>query len=343
MRKSIQFLCGVAVFAAFGFSWLWTLPFVNRVTIHQGREKYRPGTYLVTGAEYHRGDEGDDSWWLTGTIASHEERFIPRVSKGQRPRNQEEVLARFPKGTKIDVFYNPDATEMIVQDETLRVIEATPNFWQEEARRQRSLGQRVLVPVPLALALYLTVRYANRRHARLQRQSVATQESVSVSGSPTLPNRPKTPSQSVFLMGRAFVLIGTLIAVVGAVWLLHTCWFVSHAARAAGIIVQLDVSTDSEGGTSYYPVFSFTDTNGSTFTRRSEIGSGYFKFNPGDKVSILYSLENPEKCNIETFVTVWMPPLIAIGFGTLFGGFAVLWMTLARRVKVLVEETPHAG
>ena len=76
----------------------------------------------------------------------------------------------YPKGTKIEVIYNPNATDMLVQGESLRVLVASSNFWQEEARLRRRLGLRVLVPVPLALAIYLTVRYANRRHARLHPQ-----------------------------------------------------------------------------------------------------------------------------------------------------------------------------
>jgi len=170
MRKVIQFLCGLAVFVAFLFSWLWTLTFVNRVAIYRDREKYRPETYLVSRAEYYRDDEDGDSWWLMGTIASREERFVPRLGNTPLPRSAEDLLARYPIGTKIDVLYNPDATETLIQGESLRVLAAAPDFWQREARHRHRLGLRVLVPVPVALAIYLTVRYVNRRHARLHSQ-----------------------------------------------------------------------------------------------------------------------------------------------------------------------------
>jgi hypothetical protein len=121
MRKAVQFLCGFAVFAAIFFSWLWTLSFVNRVNIYRDRDKYKPETFLVTGAEFERGD----------------------------------------------------ATEMLVQGESLRVVAATPDFWQYEARLRHRLGLLVLVPVPVTLGIYLVVRYLNRRHARLHSQQNA--------------------------------------------------------------------------------------------------------------------------------------------------------------------------
>jgi hypothetical protein len=167
MRKVIQFICGAAVILAFGFSWLFTLTFLNRVTIYHDREKYRPGTYVVTGAEYVHETEGGDTWWLTGTVTAREERFIPRLAGASSPRSAEDLLARYPKGTKIDVLYNPDATDTIMQGETLRVFAATPDFWQNEAKLRHRFGLRVLVPVPVTLAIYLTVRYVNRRHAKL--------------------------------------------------------------------------------------------------------------------------------------------------------------------------------
>jgi lipopolysaccharide export LptBFGC system permease protein LptF len=170
VRKIIQFLCGFAVLAAIFFSWLWTLSFVNRVNIYRNREAYKPATFLVSGAEYYRGDEGGDSWWLTGTVTSHDERLVPRLRGAPLPRSAGDLTARYPKGTKIEVLYNPDATETLVQGESLRVLSATPDFWQEEARLRYRLALRVLVPVPLTLAVYLAVRYVNRRHARLHSQ-----------------------------------------------------------------------------------------------------------------------------------------------------------------------------
>lgn len=168
MRRVIQRLAGFAVVAALFYSWLFTLSFVNRVTLYLNRESYRPETFLVTGAEYHAGDEGGDSWWLNGMVAGQEERLVPRRRSMTHPHSAAELLVRFPKGTRLDVLYNPKATSMLVQDESLRVVLASPDFWPEEERLRIKLGVRVLLPVPLALAVYVTVRWINRRHARQQ-------------------------------------------------------------------------------------------------------------------------------------------------------------------------------
>ena len=154
------------------FSWLWTLTFVNRVNIYRDREKYRPETYLVTGAEFSHDDETGNSWWLTGTVAGREERFIPRLHGPPWPKSSGDLLALYPKGSKVEVFYNQDATETIMQNETLRVLTATPDFWQREAALRHRLALRVLVPVPVALVIYLIVRYLNRRHAKMKIQPI---------------------------------------------------------------------------------------------------------------------------------------------------------------------------
>ncbi|HOW66357.1 MAG TPA: hypothetical protein P5186_24870 [Candidatus Paceibacterota bacterium] len=143
---------------------------MNRINIYRNREAYKPETFLVSGAEYSHGDEGGDSWWLTGTVAAREERFVPRLRGGSLPRSANDLLERYPKDTRIEVLYNPNVTETLVQGEFLRVLSAIPDYWQEEARLRYRLGVRVLVPVPLTLVVYLAVRFVNRRHAKLHPQ-----------------------------------------------------------------------------------------------------------------------------------------------------------------------------
>lgn len=174
MRKIIQFVCGFAVFAAIFFSWIWTLTFVNRVNLYLNRDSYHPDTFVVTGAEYHRGEEGGDVWWLNGTVGQHEERLVPRRHGATMPHDENDLLTLYPKGTKVDVLYNPGATETLIQGESLRVLAASPDFWEKEARLRNRLGLLVLLPAPITLAVYLLVRFWNRRHARSPAQTSAT-------------------------------------------------------------------------------------------------------------------------------------------------------------------------
>jgi hypothetical protein len=175
--SKIQLLCGLAVVAALFYSWLWTLTFVNRVMIYRNREHYRPATFIVTGATYNVGEEGGDSWWLSGTVDGREERLMPVFERGKRPRSAGDLLARNPKGSTVEILYNPDATETLMQGETLRAIEMRPDFWEREAVLRHRLGVRVLVPVPVTLAIYLTVRFKNRR-ARRESEVTAGEPSV---------------------------------------------------------------------------------------------------------------------------------------------------------------------
>ena len=121
---------------------------------------------MVTGARYESSTgEGasSDSYWLEGTVGGVGERLIPDRHGAPRPRSADELAALYPKGTKISVLYNPDATMWAVQDESLRVIKARPDFWEREASRRLLFGVLTLCPVPLALLVYFVVRFVNYR------------------------------------------------------------------------------------------------------------------------------------------------------------------------------------
>ena len=145
MRKTIQVVCGLSVVVAFVFSSLSALSFVNRLTIWRDLDQYKPESFIVTGAEYHADagvpDEGGDvTYWLDGIVAGTPERLIPNRNGSPQPRNADDLERQYPKGTKINVLYNPTAERTIVQDETLRVKEAIPDFWDREARLRLKLG-----------------------------------------------------------------------------------------------------------------------------------------------------------------------------------------------------------
>jgi hypothetical protein len=163
----VQTLAGFMVFVAVFYSWLFTLSFVNRIVIYLHRDDYKPAVYVVTGANYVNDSEFGPAWWVTGDVGGREERFVPHMSKGTRPGSTEDLLQRFPRGTKIDVIYKPDASDMLSQGESLRVLEARPNLWQEEAKSTWRLGRRVLLPVQITFIIYTLVRVANQRRRRM--------------------------------------------------------------------------------------------------------------------------------------------------------------------------------
>ena len=62
------------------------------------------------------------------------------------------------------MLYNPEETGLVSWNgENLRMILRGPNFWGEEAGLRRRMAVRTFVPVPLAIILFFSVRYAKRR------------------------------------------------------------------------------------------------------------------------------------------------------------------------------------
>src|SRR5512133_2066013 len=160
-RRLLQGVCGIFVLLAFMFSWLWAFTFINRITLLRHKDHYTPATFVVTGATYSKHDEGGDSWWLDGEVNGRKERLVPYLNK--TPQNEASLLSDFPEGTHIEVIYDPDATETLVQGESLRVMQASSDFWERERKLRNRVAPVVLLPVPLTLALYITVRFLNRR------------------------------------------------------------------------------------------------------------------------------------------------------------------------------------
>ena len=167
-RQAVQFVAGLAVLLALGLSWSLALPLWNRFTILRDKDNYNPEVFIVLDAEYEQGlHKMPDAYWLVGTVSLRKERLVPMWRGLPPPRSAAELLQRFPKGTRVPVLYNPRATEMMVQGETLRVIEADRDFWDEEASVRWRLGLYVFVPASIAIAVYLSIRLNNHRHLRL--------------------------------------------------------------------------------------------------------------------------------------------------------------------------------
>jgi hypothetical protein len=164
----VQTLAGFAVAVAVFYSWLFTLSFGNRIAIQRQRNEYKPAVFVVTGATYDGGGDFGPDWWLTGLVGGRTERLVPDMRQRTRPQSADDLLQHFPTGSQIDVLYNPTATETLWQGESLRVLEAQPDFWQREARSLVGLGLRVLLPVPVTAVIYTMVRYTNHRRRQMK-------------------------------------------------------------------------------------------------------------------------------------------------------------------------------
>jgi hypothetical protein len=139
--------------------------------------------------------------------------------------------------------------------------------------------------------------------------------------------------------GGVFMVIGGLIAIAGLVWLVRTITFVMYAAKTPGTIIEMERDTTSKGGSSYHPIFTFSDGSGIIHTQRTFVGSSTYTFSVGDKVTVLYYVSEPERSEIDSFQTIWLGPLIATGFGLLFFGIPYCTIFLATRKPKPPKDT----
>jgi hypothetical protein len=127
-------------------------------------------------------------------------------------------------------------------------------------------------------------------------------------------------------IGVGFIIVGSLLAIVGLAWLLWTASFVSNAAKALGQVTKMERGEGSEGGSMYHPIFTFTDASGIVHTQRSSHGSAGHFVEVGERVTVLYDATRPAISKIDSFETVWLGPVVITGFGLFIGGFASLWL-----------------
>ncbi|MEY3896411.1 MAG: hypothetical protein RLZZ214_1931 [Verrucomicrobiota bacterium] len=95
------------------------------------------------------------------------------------------------------------------------------------------------------------------------------------------------------------------MAMGGSVWLSRTASFVSRADRSAGQVIAIEPK-----GKWVHPVFALTDSKSHVRTQHS-IPSRRFKV--GEHLTILHDPANSGQAGIESFQTVWLPPLTVTG------------------------------
>jgi hypothetical protein len=123
------------------------------------------------------------------------------------------------------------------------------------------------------------------------------------------------------------LILAAVSAVISISTFLHACNFNRKAVKATGQIIQMLEKKEHDNDTVFYPVFSFSDSKGEGHTIYSTWGSFPPAYSVGEKVNVLYSLENPKDAKIESFFSVWgwsaITGIIAVGDVMLA---AILWV-----------------
>ena len=138
-------------------------------------------------------------------------------------------------------------------------------------------------------------------------------------------------------IGALFLASAGACAIVALISFFYDWHFVSRAVRANGRITELVERHDSDNGnTNFYPVFIFADSNGIEHTIYSNTGSYPPAYHVGDNVGVLYIPNVPEKAAIDSFIYLWLVPLLTgimvVGHGT--AGIVIwFWPRIAERFR----------
>lgn len=142
-----------------------------------------------------------------------------------------------------------------------------------------------------------------------------------------------------WLFTAIFLLVG-LGMLGGAVYSLVTTWqFIGGAVAADGAVIALEERWDSDDGDyTYYPRVAFETEDHRQVEFTSDTGSRPASFDVGERVRVLFDPARPEAARIESFLQLWLLPLILGGLGTVFSGFG-----LAATLSVLRESVRRDG
>jgi len=100
--------------------------------------------------------------------------------------------------------------------------------------------------------------------------------------------------------------------------------FLETAQSAPGIVVDFDTrhsssSSSSGSSTTYAPIVEYTHPEtGQTIRFTSSASSNPPAFDGGEEVTVLYSPDDPEDARIDSFMSLWMMPLILVVLGGIF-------------------------
>jgi hypothetical protein len=121
-----------------------------------------------------------------------------------------------------------------------------------------------------------------------------------------------------------FGIVGILCLAVGAILAFRRMRALLFGASAIGTVVRVEVR-ESDDSSSHVPVISYVDTIGRQHTFTSTSGVAVNELTPGEKMSIRYSISNPESAYINSLRHMWGAPIALLVLG-----IAGVWASMAQ-------------
>jgi hypothetical protein len=118
-----------------------------------------------------------------------------------------------------------------------------------------------------------------------------------------------------------FVGAGPFVLLLGLISVVRTTVFILTSTATEGEVIALKVVPGKRGSKSYAPIFRFTADDGQIYTVTSKNSTNPPSFAFGERVKVLFEKEHPEGAKIDTFLQLWMFPMVA---GIVGGAFSVV-------------------
>lgn len=138
---------------------------------------------------------------------------------------------------------------------------------------------------------------------------------------------------TINLLRTIFLIVG-LGVLAGSVYnTLQTKDFLSSAVHAEGEVVDL-IARRSDNSTTYAPKVSFYTANKQRLSFTSSSSSSPAAYSRGEKVTVLYSPNNPSNAKIDSFFSLWGASLIMGVLGVVFSAVGGgIWINQIRNKR----------
>jgi hypothetical protein len=144
-----------------------------------------------------------------------------------------------------------------------------------------------------------------------------------------------TPGRALWQLIKWTLLVIGLLFVAGAsISTFHTERFLRRSETTDAMVVALKPMRSSRNNSiSYAPVFRFNVPGSHFVTVVSNTSSMPAGFKPGERVTVHYEKDHPEKAVIDSFMQLWFGDLIFGVFGAFSMGISLIFFVFERVVR----------
>ncbi len=149
--------------------------------------------------------------------------------------------------------------------------------------------------------------------------------------------------KAVRIIGILIICCSIIPLGIAGYWYSKNDTFLEQAVKTVATVIDVEKRVSGDGS-SYYPVFSFSDKNGNSHKIHSKMGSYPPAYKVDDTVTIFYDPLTPEKTKVDSFVCLWLGPLVSgtLGLIPLFIGALILLVgpMVIRSVNSNIKKQP---